>query len=232
MTCGKYCRPITHSSHTHHISFSMSGERIITYILRLVCISSNLLNLLVYISPERVDCVWFQPRYFNFIIIYLLFILDQEQNRGTSFSFITASNWYFSNCMLRLFITESQLLLKSWCYPPLKKACNELASWIQRARISSRPDLTRSFPVKSGVVVNSIPRNVFPVNSFWYIKLVFHELGPACFVELKALIAVWWWIAKQLNLSFDFTARRQQKSSRSDHRLGERINRSYRTLLQ
>jgi len=60
---------------------------------------------------------------------------------------------------------------------------------MQRARISLLPDLTRSFPVKFGLVVNPIPRNVFPINSFWYIKLLFHELGPACFVELKALIA-------------------------------------------
>jgi hypothetical protein len=70
-----------------------------------------------------------------------------------------------------------------------EKAYNKLASWLQSARFSSLPDLTRSFPVKFGLVVNPVPRNIFPVNRFWYVKLCFHELGPALLVELEFLIA-------------------------------------------
>jgi hypothetical protein len=34
-----------------------------------------------------------------------------------------------------------------------------------------------------------MPCNIFPVSISWYVKLSFHVLGPARFVELKVLIA-------------------------------------------
>ena len=50
-------------------------------------------------------------------------------------------------------------------------------------------DLVRSSPFKFGLVLNPMPRNIPPPNGFWYEELSFHELVPACLVELKSLVA-------------------------------------------